>query len=272
MPMDYKKLKANRGSSVVDVRIGPSGLDTTLGISDVEVPTAAELNNTGGTSGMQKASQSISWNDWSFGLEASETNNEPSLADASSFEEFGQSNFGGDISFYVPADYDDNSNQHAVIHQLTKTPGVINDIAVRIDGATPAGADFANGDFVSVYRAEFGGEANPFTSGESTRRTVSYNQKGDFAHYTVVGPHTIVPILPADPWDAGRKARLRASVQGREYTNKLEFRSSDASVVDIDFKGGAYTVTGVAGDTATLTIDDVDAGTSVEVEVTVTAP
>ena len=271
MPLDYERLKANNRSSVVDVRIGPSG-GTTLGITDLAVPLPAELNNTGGTSGMQKASQSISWNDWSFGLEASETNNEPSLADAASYEEFGQSNYGGDVSFYMPATYDDNSNAHSVIYDLTDQPGTINDISIRIDGDKPVGSDFVNGDYVSAFRAEIGGEANPFTPGESKRRTVSYNQKGDFSHYTVVGPHTIVAIPPATtPWAAGRKARLRASVQGREYTNALEFRSSDASVVDI-YKGGFYEVTGTAGDTATITIEDVEAGTSVDVEVTVTAP
>lgn len=271
MPMDYEKLKANSRVSVVSVWIGPSG-GTTLGITDVAQPAAAEINNTGGTSGVQPASQSISWNDWSFGLEASETNNEPSLADASSYEEFGASNYGGDISFYYPANYDDDSNLHSVIYDLTDIPGTVNDIAIRIDGEKTISTPAANGDFISVYRAEGNGEANPFTPGESKRRTVTFNQKGEFAHYTVVGPHTIVAIpAPTDPWDAGRKARLRASVQGRDYTNWLEFTTSDASVVDI-YKGGFYEVTGVAGDTATITIEDTEAGTSTTVAVTVTAP
>lgn len=269
--LDYDRLKANSKLAVVSVWGGPSG-GTTLGITDVAQPAAAEINNTGGTSGFVPWSQSISWNDWSFGLEASETNNEPSLADLSSYEEFGASNYGGDISFFLPAEYDDDSNLHSVVYDLTDTPGVVNDIAIRIDGEKTIATPAANGDYVSIYRAEFGGEANPFTPGESKRRTVSYNQKGDFAHYTIVGPHTIVAIPPAtDPWDAGRKARLRASVQGREYTNALEFSTSDASVVDI-YKGGFYEVTGTAGDTATITIEDVEAGTSTTVAVTVTAP
>jgi hypothetical protein len=272
MPVDYERLYANNTNSVIGLWIGPSG-GTTLGITDIAQPAAAELNNTGGTSGIQVAAQSVSWNDWSFGLEGSETNNEPSLADSASYEEFGESNYGGEISFYAPPAYDDPSNPNSVIYDLTDTPGEVNDIAIRIDGDTPGTAPAANGDYVSDFRAEFGGEANPFTPGESKRRTVSYNGKGDFAHYTVVGPHTIVAIPPAvDPWDAGRKARLRASVQGREYTNALEFSTSDPAVVDIDRKGGAYEVTGTAGDSAIITITDPEAGTSATVNVTVTAP
>lgn len=272
MPMDYEKLKANSRVSVASVWVGPSG-GTTLGITDTAQPLPAEINNTGGTSGVQPASQSISWNDWSLGVEASETNNEPSMADVSSYEDFGQSNYGGDVSYYYPAEYDDNSNLHSILYDLTDIPGTLNDIVIRLDGDKTISTPAANGDYVSVFRTEVAGEANPFTPGESKRRTVTYTSKGDFAHYTVVGPHTIVAIPPAtDPWDAGRKARLRASVQGREYTNALEFTTSDATVVDIDRKGGFYEVTGTTGETAVITISDPEAGTSTTVNVTVTAP
>lgn len=269
MPMDYTKLKTNNRGSNISVWLGPSG-GTTLGITNTAVPEAAEINNTGGTSGVQPASQSISFNDWDFGAQASETNNEPSLADSSSYEEFGQANYGGGVSFYMPEEYDDNSNLHSVIYDLTDIPGTVNDFVTRIDGQKSISRPAANGDYVSVYRAEFGGEENPFTPGESKRRTVTYNQKGDFAHYTVVGPHVITPIPAAStPWAAGKKARLRASVQGREYTNALTFVSSDAAVVAI-YPGGFYEVTGTSGDTATITIRDVDAGTTATVNVTVT--
>lgn len=268
MPMDYTKLKTNNRGSNISVWIGPSG-GTTLGVTNVAAPEAAEINNTGGTSGVVPASQSISFNDWDFGTQASETNNEPSLADSSTFEEFGQSNYGGGVSFYMPEQYDDNSNLHSVIYDLTDIPGTVNDIAMRIDGQKSIATPAANGDYISVYRAEFGGEENPFTPGESKRRTVTYNQKGDFAHYTVVGPHTITAIPAATaPWAAGKKARLRASVGGREYTNALSFTSSDNTVVDI-YPGGFYEVTGTTGDTTTITIRDIDAGTSTTVSVTV---
>lgn len=270
MPMDYTKLKTNNRGSNISVWLGPSG-GTTLGITDVAVPLAAEINNTGGTSGVQPASQSISFNDWDFGTQASETNNEPSLADSSTFEEFGQANYGGGMSFYYPAEYDDNTNLHSVIYDLTDIPGTVNDIVTRLDGVKSIATPAADGDYVSVYRAEIGGEENPFTAGESKRRTVTYNQKGEFAHYTVVGAHTITAIPKAtNPWKTGTKARLRASVQGREYTNALTFTSSNANVVEI-YPGGFYSVKGAAATTATITIRDEEAGTSTTVSVTVTA-
>lgn len=271
MPMDYKKLAANRETSAVTVWVGPSG-GTTLGITNIAVPEAAELNNTGGTSGVQPASQSISWNDWDFGLQASETNSEPSMADAASYEEFGQTNYGGGISFYMPYEYDDNTNQHSVIYDLTDIPGTVVDVAVRIDGEKFIDTPAANGDYVSGFRVQTGSEDNPFTPGESKRRTVGFNAKGGVAPYTIVGPHTITIVPPAStPWAAGRKGRLRATVQGRDYTNALRWTSSNGAAVQV-YPGGFYEVVGTAGGTAIVTARDDKAGTQVTQTVTITAP
>jgi len=268
MPIDFKKLPADKN---VTVWLGPSG-GTTLGITDTHEPLAAELNNTGGTSGMQPASQSISWNDFDFGTQASETLNEPSLADAATYEEFGQSNYGGTMSFYYPAQYDDDSNLHSVIYDLTDEPGVLLDTAIRIDGDTNTSVPAADGDFVLAYRTQGEAEANPFTPGESKRRTVTFLQKSDFAHFTVVGDHAITAIPPAStPWLSGRKGRVRASQQDRDVTNSLEFRSSDAAIVKV-YPGGFYEVTtGAAGRSATITITDPYTGDQATVTVTTTA-
>lgn len=267
MAIDYEKTPANEK---IAVWIGPSG-GSTLGITDVAAPLAAEINNSGGTSGMQPASQSISWNDWDFGTQASETNNEPSLADASTAEEFGRSNFGGNVSFYYPEAYDDASNLHSVIYDLTDVPGEKQDIVVRCDGDVASSALAADGDFVSVYRVQGEAETNPFTPGESKRRTVNFIQKSDFAHYTVVGSHTLTAIeVGTDPYKAGTAARIRVSCGGRDYTNACTFSTSDPDVIEV-YPGGFYKVTGSASDTATVTIRDVAAGTNKTVSVTVTA-
>ena len=266
MPIDYTKLPSDKR---ITVWVGPSG-GTTLGVTNIYTPLTAELNNTGGTSGMQPASQSISWNDWSFGTEASDTNNEPSMADSASYEEFGKSNFGGSVSFYYPAAYDDASNLHSVIYDLTDTPGEVNDVAVRIDGDLPTTAPAADGQFVSVYRVQVGGEQNPFNPGESKRRTVSYLPKGEFSHWTVTGAHTLVAIPKATtPWKTLTTGRLRVSIFGRDVTNMCTFSTSNGAVVDI-YPGGFYKVTGAAAATATITITD-PSGASVTQAVTVTA-
>jgi len=92
--LDYQKMPANE---VAALFAGPTGAAT--GITDVGEPLADELNNTGGTSGVLNISPATSFNDFGFGTQASETTNEPSLSDASTFEEFGQSNFGHHLAY-----------------------------------------------------------------------------------------------------------------------------------------------------------------------------
>ena len=267
MPIDFVKLPVDKRTTV---HIGPSG-GTTLGITDVAEPLAAEINNVGGTSGMQPASQSISWNDYGFGTQASEVLNEPSLADSASYEEFGQANYGGDMSFYYPEEYDDNSNLHSVIYDLTDIPGELQDVTVRIDGDLETTDPAADGQLVSVYRVQGVAEANPFTPGESKRRTVTFWNKSDFSHFTVVGDHAITAIPKAvTPWKTLTKGRLRASQQDRDTTNRLSFSTSNSAVIQV-YPGGFYKVLGAAAATANVTITDPETGDTVVVAVVVTA-
>lgn len=262
---DYTKLPSNRH---VTVLLGPGGSAT--GIADVATPTADELNNTGGTSGMLNASVSTSFQDYDFGIQEAETSSDPSLADESTFEDLGPAQFGGSMSFYYPRDYDDNSNNHSLVYDLTDTPWTPIDIGVRIDGnKNNVSQPIADGDFVSTFRTWTDSEANALDAEEAYRRTVGFQPLGESAFYTIVGDHTITALPPASaPWAAGKKARLRATVQDRDYTNALTFTSSDPDVVRV-LPGGFYEVTGTASDTATITIEDRAAGTSTSVQVTV---
>lgn len=255
---NFTKLNSDRHLKVV---IGPDGSDGVLGITDLGAPLADELNNTGGTSGVQDATASISWSDWGFGFEASETANEPSLADISTYEDRTTMNYGGDISMFMPAEYDDNSNQHSVIYDLTDEPGVIVDIATRLDGAKKESTPFADGDFVHTFRVQGQGETNPFTPGESTRRTVGFASYGEANSYTIVGAHTLTQI-GTTTFTVGAKGRIRIAVQDRDYTNALSFRSSDSAVIDV-YPGGFYEVIGAGS--ATITVEDKAAGTSLEI-------
>lgn len=266
MPMDYKKLRSNADHSVVTPWIGPSGATTTLGIEEVGEPTAAEINNTGGVSGLVMAAKAISWDDYGFGIEGSETNSQPSMADVSTYEEFGQYNFGGGISFFQPRENADPSNVLSVVKELTKVD-LDQDIVTRIDGDKPVTQAAANGDYVSVYRTTSVAVSNPFTPGEAKRRTVTFSSAEDFAYYTVVGPHVLTPVETGNTYTVGEKRRIRIEVQGREFTNYtgLHWTSSNTDVIDI-YPGGFYEITGAG--TATVTVEDEDAGTSVEIEIT----
>lgn len=214
-------------------------------------------------------SPSISWNDWGFGVEASETSNDPSFADESTYEEFSAKNYGGEISFYYPKEYDDNSNNHSLVYDQTDTPHTAIDVVVRIDGDTRTNEPAADGDLVHVFRTLTDSEGNVLTQPDAYRRTVGFLNQGDAEFFTIVGAHTLTTNLPATPWAAGNKGRIQVVVQDRDYTNAVSFMSDDPEVVQV-YPGGFYEVTGSATDTATITIRDEAAGTSTTESVTVT--
>lgn len=264
--LDYEKLPSNKH---VGLWLGPSG--TASGIQDVNLPTADEINNTGDASSVLNVVTATSWNDFDFGIQDPETSSDPSLADESTYEDLGPAQYGGGISFYYPGKYHDPTNSLSNVYDLTKLPWTEIDVIERIDGAkSNPSVPAADGDF-HVFRTWTDSEANTTDADSSYRRTVGFQQSGDAAFYTIVGAHTITALPPATtPWAAGTKARLRGVVQDRDYTSALTFTSSDSSVVSISAKGGFYTVTGSAADTATITIEDEGAGTSTTVSVTVT--
>lgn len=264
MAIDYEKLPSTPHVSVFG---GPTGQAT--GIANTAVPTAAEINNTGGASAMLNWSPSISWNDYGFGQEASEVLNSPSFADEATYEEFGAKNYGGEISFFYPKEYDDNSNNHSLVYDQTDTPGTKLDVVVRLDGETRTSEAAADGDIVHTFRVMTDAEGNVLQQPDEYRRTVRLLSQGDAEFYTIVGVHTITTVLPSTPWAAGKKGRIQGVVQDRDYTNALSFSSSDPDVVQV-YPGGFYEVTGTASDTATITIRDEAAGTSTTESVTVT--
>lgn len=261
--LDYTKLQS---SPNVTVWGGPTGSAT--GIAKTATPLANEVNNTGGASLMLNWSPSISWNDYGFGAEASESINDPSFADEATYEEFGARNYGGEMSFYYPKDYDDNSNNHSLVYDQTDEPHTALDIVVRLDGEKHTPTPAANGDLVHVFRTMTDSEKNVIKQPDAYRRTVGFLNQGDAAFYTIVGPHTISTVLPASPWAAGKKARIQGIVQDRDYTNALSFSSSNSDVVAV-YPGGFYEVKGAAASTATITVKDEAAGTNTTINVTV---
>lgn len=261
---DYERIESNRHDTIW---LGPTGAAT--GIENVGAPTADEINNTGGTSAMINASVSISWNDLDFGVQDSDTENDPSLADAANYEDFGQENYGGSMSFYYPNEYDDNTNTHSLVYDLTDIPRTALDVAERIDGDKVTTLPAQDGDFVHVYRTLTDGEAQAWEGSESLRRTVTHLSQGALAIATVVGLTTIEAVPPAaTPYAAGNKARLRVTGEDRDITNSCDFRSSDGDVVSV-YPGGFYEVTGAEADTATITITHRASGITTTESVTV---
>lgn len=225
--LDFEKLPANEH---VTVAIGPAN-----SVSNFWAPTAVELN------ALQPASVSISWNDYDFGIQASEQSSDPSLADVSTYQERGSANYGGSMSFYYPKDYDDNSNNHSLVYDLTQKPGTYLVIAVRIDGDTKTTAEFVDGDYVHVYYVQTDSETNAITGSDAYRRTIGLLQQSVFSHYTVVGAgvgdlDVLSTTIAAAPGDVGR---ITAEISGRDVTNSLDFATSDGDVVGVA-KGGVW--------------------------------
>lgn len=259
---DYVKLQSDER---VGTFAGPSG--AAFGIADLDAPTADEINNTGGISGMIPLAQSISWSDTELpGVRDSEVLNEPSMADPATYQEFGPTNYDGSTSFFLPDEYNDNSNPHSVVYDLTKTMREILDFAIRIDGDVDALAPVVDGQYVSTNRMQIRSEANPFNFDESIRRTINLSGKGGFAHYTIVGDHAITAILPPGGIADGDKGRILAEVGGRDYTSAVHFSSSDPAVLQV-YPGGFFEAVGAGS--ATVTIRDRGAGTSTTETITI---
>lgn len=257
---DYKRLRSNRH---VTVWGGPTGTGA-VGIQNLAQPAAAAINGSGGSL-VLNWSPSISWNDYDFGVQESETLNDPSFADASTYTEFGAKNYGGGISFYKPAKWDDNSNNHSLVYDQTDTPHTPMDTVVRIDGEKRTSTAAADGDFVHTFRTMTDSDTNVWGQPDAHRRTVGFLSQGAAEFYTIVGTHTITATAPAG-LTVGDKGRIQAAVQDRDYSGALLFTSSNPAVFNVA-RGGFYRA--VSAGTATVTIQDEAAGTSTTVSVTV---
>lgn len=261
--LDFVKLPS-------DKRIGVWGGPTSgaTGIQNVAVPTAAEIN--GPASAMIPFAQSLSWNDTELpGVTDSEEINEPSYADDAQYVEFGPTNYGGTLSMFRPREYDDASNPHSLVYDLTDLQdlqGDLLDFVVRIDGDKDALAAAANGDYVSVSRQRTQTESETYNFDESARRTVGLSGTGGFAHYTIVGPHTLTVETDMTTKSVGDKGRILVSVQGRDYTSALRFSTSTPTKVKVSDRGGFYEI--LDSGAFEILVEDVDAGTSTTISET----
>lgn len=236
--LDFDKLPAEQN---ITVAIGPANA-----IANFQAPTATELN------AMQNISHALSWQDFAFGIEASETVNEPSFADVSNYTDFGAANYGGAMSMYYPNKYDDASNELSLAYDLTDKPHTLLAIAIRVDGDKKNSTQFADGDYVHTFLAMTDSEVNNLQGAEALRRTVGLLQQSVFSVYTVVGMGSTSPTVTGTlALSAGESKRLSVKVQGREFTNACDYSTDDPAKARVS---GAGVVTGVAAGTADITV------------------
>lgn len=252
--LDFTKLKSSQN---ITVAVGPANA-----VANVNAPTAAELN------AMQNIAHALSWQDFDFGIQASETVNEPSFADPDNYTDFGAATYGGGMSLYYPKKHNDPSNDLSLSYDLTEKPGTLLFIAIRVDGEKPSTSAFVDGDYVHVFLAMTDSETNSIQGAEAIRRTVGLLQQSVFAVYTIVGSLATPPVPASSTLAlaAGAAKRIPVTVLGREFTNACDFSTSDVAVARVSTAG---VVTAVGAGTADITVSNSYTGVTATVAVTV---
>jgi hypothetical protein len=237
-------------------------------------PTPTEVN-----AGLN-ITDDISWNDFDFGLSASNTVNDPSLKAKSNTADRGAMQYGGGLSLYLPADFDDATNTHATAYAAMGEQRTTGWVTIQVDGevsetSTPLYTGgltqtAADGDFIHVFKVMTAGEDLAITGEEAFRATINLLSQGEAYPYAVVSAAapTIV-VTPAAPTPApGDIIALKATVNGRPYTRGVRWTTDDPAVATVSQNG---IVTIVGGDTDTATITATYLGATDTAEITVTA-
>ena len=226
--------------------------------SNWQAPTASEINAS------LDISHAISWNDFDFGLQASNTIDDPAITAIGKVSDRGATQYGGKISLYYPRSFDDAGSIYSQAYDALDQPRTLGYLVVRIDGEE-ATATAANGNLVHVAKVMTDAYAESITGEEAFRYTVSFLSQGDIAVRTVVGG--TIPVTPATlSLATGAKSRLSATVGGRVYTNGVQWTSSDPTKATVSSAG---VVTGKAAGSATITATYAATGSTDTTAVTV---
>ena len=233
---------------MTDVKVPASGnirvwWALTNAFSDYKNPTATEINNS------LDISDSISWNDFAFNLEASNQLEDPAITSIGKIVDRGYTNWGGTISFYYPQAFDDSTSDYSATYDALDAPRTAGYLVVRIDGEESA-ATAANGDLVHVLKVMTDGYAESITGEEAFRYTVTFLPQGDFAVRTVVGGGSVVVTPGTLASNAGDVDVLAATWGGRNYTKGVTWTSSDTTKATVSSAG---VVTSVAAGSVTIT-------------------
>lgn len=221
-------------------------------------PTQAELR------ACLDVSDSISWNDFDFGLQASNTIDDPAITAIGKVSDRGASQFGGNVSFYYPGAFGDSSNHYANTYDAMDQPRTKGFLVVRIDGDTVANPLPTNGDLVSVYKVMTDAYSEVITGEEAFRYTVSFLSQGDLAVRAYVGATSLqIAEGPGATMTAGDVLPLHVLInEDRMYTNGVKWTSSEPQNASVSSAGvvTCHVTNGFATITATyvasgLTVD-----------------
>lgn len=222
----------------------------------------------------------VLWEDYGFGVQASETTSQPAVSAKSATETRGQANYGGTMSFPYPGAYADNGNQLSRVYDVFQYPWTELYIATSVDGeigevGQPAlTMAFANGDYMSLYKIKTDAWSDMTEGDDPLRYTINMLKSGGLAHYTVVS--TTAPVLAVTPATATgtvaakTKVVLKATVNGREYTRGVVWTTSNAAVATVS-AAGVVTVLSAGAATITASVPGTTTSVTQTMAVTVTA-
>jgi hypothetical protein len=263
---------------MTDVRLISSGnirlrFHLTNAFANYKKPTPAEMN-----AGVDLV-DAVSWNEFSFAVSASNTNENPAISARGKTFDRGAAKFGGKISFYLPKIFDDLTNLYAVIYNLLGVTRQFGFISMSIDGevgdtaATYTGGAIRNnyqaGDFVHIFAVESDAITKHVIGEDAFRYTVDFLPQGSIYTYAVVGVTNTVIVTPSTIAKTviGGAFITTATLGGRPYSRGMNWTTSDATKASVSSAG---VITPIAAGTVTITATDPAGATNATCVVTLT--
>jgi len=245
---------------MTDIRLPSSGNIQVRWHPDNAFATPGKFAPTEVNAGLN-ITDSISWNDFGFGVQGSQTTNDPSLKAKSNVADRGAMQYGGGISIYIPKDYEDMSNDHAVTYAALSVPRTRGWISIQVDGElsetnTPLYSGgltqtAATGDLIDVFRVMTAAYSHSITGEEAFRETINFLPQGEaFVNAVVAAAPTVVVAPATASVTAGSIEVLSATVSGRKFTNGVRWTSSDTALATVSQNG---IVTAKAAGSVTVT-------------------
>lgn len=220
-------------------------------------PTVAEVN------AALDVTESVSFQDFSFGTQASNQLSEPAISDPGNPQTRGFAQFSGSMSFFYPREYDDATNPYSNTYDALDSADVVGYILMRIDGEVTPQGDFTakNGDFWNVYKVQADGWTDVVVGENAYRYTVDFLPQGDIATRVWVGttPTLTASVVGGNSLTVGDKAPTLAYITGRQlhtggYSWRFRWTSSDPTLATVDSNGVVHAI---AAGSPTITATDV---------------
>jgi hypothetical protein len=243
------------------------GLENSIG--NYLAPTATEIN------AMTDISDAVSWNDFGFGLQASNTLDDPAITALGKVSDRGAAQFGGTISMYYPKSFTDASNKYKVVYDLLDAPRTKGYLVMRMDGTAPSNPQAVAGDIVHVFKVMTDGYAESITGEEAFRYTITFLSQGNLAVRAVVKSASAIAtavwqqgvVASTKALTVGTKTKFDAKVDGRWMSNNVAWTVSDTTKASVTNTG---VVNAIAAGSVTLTATYAGGGTAGTCALTIT--